>query len=196
MNIHPLKTKRRKMQRLEKLGSEHPFCLYCGCSEPMQLRPVTRPFLEQHHLLGLANDPELTLALCFNCHALATEGLLQAGVTMTREPDPIKFAANMFQAFAVHHKMLSEASRRAASVLSRADDNSMTILQDRGPAHIVIFILRRAWPIWKVHRGKVPDSALRQLERDGDWPRGCAKAAMQQISRDAELRQKLEQWCR
>jgi hypothetical protein len=61
-NIHPLKRKHREDRRLEKLGSDNPFCLYCGFSMPMVLRPVTRKFLELHHLLGIATDRDLTLA--------------------------------------------------------------------------------------------------------------------------------------
>lgn len=194
-NLYPLRTARRKVQRLQKLGCEHPFCLSCGCSEPMLLRPVTRRFLEEHHVLGLANDPHLTLALCFNCHALATEGLLQAGVSMTREPDPHKFAINVFRAYGFHLKMLGEASSRYADLLNR-DGNSTTVVTYQGPSDIIGYILQAAWPIWKVHRGKVPVAVLRQLEKDGDWPRGCAAAAMKRISDDQNLRFQLEQGCR
>lgn len=193
-NVHPLRAKRRKAQRLEKLGSERPFCLYCGCSEPMELRPVTRSFFEEHHIFGAANDAHATLALCFNCHALVTEGLLQAGVTMTRESNPIKFASNVLQALAVHHEKLSEASRRFATTLNNTEDNSITVVRYGGITDIVDFIFRSSWPVWKVHRGKVPDKVLRQLEKDGDWPRGCARAAMQRISRDETLRFQLDNW--
>jgi hypothetical protein len=189
-NVHPLRAARRRMQRLQKLGCEHPFCLFCGCSEPMLLRPVTRRFLEEHHIFGVANDPDATLALCFNCHALVTEGLLQAGVTMTREPDPIKFAANILRALAVQHEQLSKASWRFADLLDRGQH----IRIHGGASDIVGFILKRAWPVWKAHRGKVPDAGLRQLEKDGDWPPGCARAAMRRISSDAKLRYQLEKW--
>src|SRR5580704_2242419 len=96
-NIHPLKQKRREDRRLEKLGSDNPFCLYCGFSMPMILRPVTREFLERHHLLGIATDRDLTLALCFNCHALAEEDLLVAGVNKSkkRESNPVRLARNI-----------------------------------------------------------------------------------------------------
>jgi hypothetical protein len=83
----------------------------------MVLRPVTRSFLEEHHVVGIANDSELTLALCYNCHALITEHLYQAGVTMKREPNPLKFAANIFRALGVHFRMLSEACFRFATLL-------------------------------------------------------------------------------
>ncbi len=192
-NVHPLRAARRRSQRLQKLGCEHPFCLWCGCSDPMLLRRVTRSFLEKHHVFGIANDPDSISALCFNCHALATEGLLQAGVTMNREPDPHKFAINMFRANEFHLKMLSEASGRFATHLEQ--DARGIRVTEYGVSDIIAYIFRKCWPIWKAHQGKVPASALRQLEKDGDWPRGCARTAMRRISRDATLRYQLEKRC-
>jgi hypothetical protein len=126
-NVHPLKAAGRKARRLGKLlvkPGERPVCLFCGCSEPMLLRPLTkdlfekhRSFFEEHHVFGWMLDSYTTLALCFNCHALVTEGLLQAGVSMTRETDPIKFAQAIFRAQSVHHRMLSEACWRFANLL-------------------------------------------------------------------------------
>ena len=116
-NVHPLRTGRRKQRRLQALGSDNPFCLLCGCTEPMLLRPVTRRFLEQHHVVGRAVDKALVLALCFNCHALVTEGLAQAGVSMKRESNPIKFAVQIFRALAVHFEMLRDACWRFATLL-------------------------------------------------------------------------------
>jgi hypothetical protein len=113
-NVRPLSAARRKAQRLQKLGSERPFCLLCGSREPMVLRTVTRRFLEDHHILGRAREPHLTLSLCFNCHALVTEGLLQAGVGMERESDPRKFTSSVFRALSVHHRALSDAFWRMA----------------------------------------------------------------------------------
>jgi hypothetical protein len=127
-NVHPLRAERRKAQRfaklLAKLG-DHPVCLFCGCSEPMLLRPITKKFVkkykrlfEEHHIFGRKTDSISTLALCFNCHALITEKLLQAGVSMKREPNPVKFAQIVFRALAVHFRMLSDACWRFANLLS------------------------------------------------------------------------------
>jgi hypothetical protein len=193
-NVHPLRTARRRAQRLQKLGSEHPFCLWCGCSDPMLLRPVTRSFLEDHHIFGIANDPDFTLALCFNCHALATEGLLQAGVTMTREPDSHQFAINMFRANEFHLRQLSEASGRFADLLNREANGSIKARSRDRTADIISLLFKMAWPVWKVHRGKVPNTALRQLEKDGDWPRGLAGIIMRRINKDAKLRYQLQKW--
>ncbi len=125
-NVHPLRAARRKAQRLAKLLAklgDHPICLFCGCSEPMLLRPITqqffekhRRFFEEHHVFGWMLDSITTLALCFNCHALITEGLLQAGVSMKREPNPIRFAQVVFRTQAVHLRMLSDACWRFANL--------------------------------------------------------------------------------
>jgi len=129
-NINPLRTARRKAQRLAKLlakPGDHPICLGCGCSEPMLLRPITkqffenhRRFFEEHHVFGWMRDSITTLALCFNCHALVTEGLSQAGVTMKRESNPLKFAMIVFRAMAVHLRMLSDACWRFASFIDQS----------------------------------------------------------------------------
>ena len=122
-NIHPLRTARRQSKRIERLGSDQPICLLCGCSEPMLLRPITRRFAEEHHLLGRANDSILILALCFNCHALVTENLHEAGVRMERERYRKKFAANAFRALAAHHKMLSDAFWRYATFMETEEND-------------------------------------------------------------------------
>jgi hypothetical protein len=129
-NINPLRTARRKAQRLAKLlakPGDPPICLGCGCSEPMLLRPITKPFFEthrrffeEHHVFGWRHDSITTLALCFNCHALVTQGLFQAGVTMKREQNPLKFAKIVFRAMAVHLRMLSDACWRFESSVDQS----------------------------------------------------------------------------
>ncbi len=89
----------------------------------MLLRRVTKRFLELHHVVGRKNDRSFTLALCFNCHALVTENLRGAGVTMERERDPRKFAQNVFRALAVHHQMLSNACWRFSNMVMSEDEN-------------------------------------------------------------------------
>ncbi len=73
-NIHPLDAELRKQKRLREFASKNPYCLLCGLKNPMLLRPVTRKFLEDHHVFLEVNHPDCILALCFNCHALAHEG--------------------------------------------------------------------------------------------------------------------------
>jgi len=162
----------------------------------MLLRPITRSFIEQHHPFGKDNDREATGALCFNCHALATEGLMQLGVTMSRDPNPRKFAINVFQAYGFHLKMLGEAAERFAQMLMKEEGNfgANEAIQYKGTMDVIGYILLKAWPVWRAHQGKVPDNVLRQLEIENKWPRGCATAGIERIDNDKSLQGDLERW--
>ena len=113
----PIRTARREARRVRRLGTDCPICLYCGCSEIALLRPVTKRFLEEHHLLGEAHDPDATVFLCRNCHYLATENLLRADASMLPEQDPIRRTVMMHRALYVHHRMLSDSHLRIARSL-------------------------------------------------------------------------------
>ena len=54
-----LRRERRKQRALERLGSNNPRCVICGCDDPLAL--------ELHHLAGQAfgDDP---VPVCRNCH--------------------------------------------------------------------------------------------------------------------------------
>jgi hypothetical protein len=114
---NPIRTARRKVRRINRLGTDSPTCLYCGCPEIALLKRVSKKFLEAHHFLGETHDPNLTLFLCRNCHYRATENLLQADVSMLPEPDQVKRAAIMLRALSVHHRMLSDTHERLAASL-------------------------------------------------------------------------------
>ncbi len=60
---------------------------------------------------------------------------------------------------------------------------------------ILGLLFKMAWPVWKIHQGRVPPAALEELERHGDWPRGLAAVIMRRISRDKRLKRQLEKWC-
>jgi len=69
----------------------------------------------------------------------------------------------------------------------KSDDPSET-------AFLLCFLFKMAWPVWKAHKGDVPDTALCELEQRGDWPHGWANTIMQRITSDADLRKQLERW--
>jgi hypothetical protein len=116
----PIRTARRRTRRLNRSGSDHPACLYCGCSEVALLRPVTKRFLEAHHLLGESHDPNLTALLCRNCHYMATENLLRADVSMLPEPDQLMRAVIMLRALSVHHGMLGNTLWQLATSIDES----------------------------------------------------------------------------
>ena len=114
---NPARAARRKTELHEKLGSERPVCIYCGCAEPVALRPVTRKFLVDHHLFGRNHDPNSTVFACLNCHAMAHERMLDAEVDLEPELDPVKRVATMLRAEAVHFEMLASAKRQQAALI-------------------------------------------------------------------------------
>ncbi len=118
MDRDPIGTDARHTQRLERLGPGPYSCLFCGVDDPILLirKPlswlkarVPKRLLEEHHLVGRNNDPNLTVLLCHNCHFSAHEGYLQAGISMRPEPDPILRVATMLEGLAVFLKILATA---------------------------------------------------------------------------------------
>jgi hypothetical protein len=79
---NPARAARRKTELCERLGSERPFCVYCGYAEPVALRRISRKFLPEHHLLGRNHDGDLTVLVCLNCHALLHEIFLDAEIDL------------------------------------------------------------------------------------------------------------------
>lgn len=82
----PLGKALRKGRRQRRLG-ENPACVFCGETSPEALRRVKRKILERHHVAGIANDPQLTVVLCRNCHAKLTEGQLDHGLALDHDQD-------------------------------------------------------------------------------------------------------------
>jgi hypothetical protein len=57
---------------------------------------------------------------------------------------------------------------------------------------LLSLILRRALPVSDRFKGDaVPPDVLEQLEKEGDWPRGVAAAAIDRLSSNKQLRQRL-----
>ncbi|HEV2304198.1 MAG TPA: hypothetical protein VGR93_01645 [Candidatus Acidoferrales bacterium] len=118
---NPVRAARRKVELSENLGDERPVCMYCGCAELPLLRRVSRKFLAEHHPLGRNHDPALKGWLCRNCHALSHEKLIDAGVDLRAESDPVKRVATMLRAEAVHFEMLAQTKREQAALLEREE---------------------------------------------------------------------------
>jgi hypothetical protein len=114
---NPVRSARRKAELREKLGDEHPVCFYCGYAEPVALRRVRRKVFEEHHPVGRNHDPNLTISVCRNCHALRHEGLLDAGVDLEAISDPKKRVAMMLRAEAIHHEAFARTKREQADLL-------------------------------------------------------------------------------
>ena len=59
-------------------------CFICGLSNPDCLVEVDRTLLEEHHVAGIANVPDLTVYLCPNCHRLLHMPLRDKGLDFSR----------------------------------------------------------------------------------------------------------------
>ena len=93
----PIQTAVRERRRRDRLPPGAA-CAFCGERSPFALRTVDDPdldrsvrgYLERHHVLGRKTDPGLTIVLCLNHHAKATESLRRGGVPMETQRDPIE----------------------------------------------------------------------------------------------------------
>jgi hypothetical protein len=107
---NPARAARRKEEVLELQGEDQLRCIYCGNIDPLV---VCRRRIEGHHIFGRDRD-ETEVPACLNCHAVATEHLRDAEVSMTCEQEPTKFARAIFRALAVHFSLLANACWRFA----------------------------------------------------------------------------------
>jgi len=67
----PIKNDARRRHQSRRLP-EGAACALCGEINPEVLRSPARSILEMHHAAGEANDPNLIVVLCQNCHRRAT----------------------------------------------------------------------------------------------------------------------------
>lgn len=82
--IDPIGSAARQRTRARRLGPEDT-CALCGEVNPAALTTAHRSLFERHHVVGQANDGELTVVVCRNCHAVLSEGQRTYGVPL-REP--------------------------------------------------------------------------------------------------------------
>jgi hypothetical protein len=129
MDRDPNRTAIRLARRLERLGPD-PVCVLCGYLDPFALIPILRTLLEKHHVVMEAHDGELTAPVCRNCHAVATEKLLQERISPQFEPDNRIRIALVLTALAVFFEMLAPALRRWAEQL-REEPNAEHNLSSR-----------------------------------------------------------------
>jgi len=132
----PIRTARRKALKEDRLRS-NAFCLFCGYACLESLTQVSRKWLEargiskdridrlleEHHIVGEAHDPDLTVTLCLNCHREITEGLAREGVSMRPEKNLRKLVALMLRASAVLFEFLATAYRKWANLLENPPEN-------------------------------------------------------------------------
>ena len=67
----PINADRRRARKLRDLPPDAA-CAWCGMTTPEALILAKRSLLELDHASGKANDPDLLVPLCKNCHAVRT----------------------------------------------------------------------------------------------------------------------------
>lgn len=85
MDADPIHTAGRAAVRRRRLGPGAA-CYRCGKDTPETLLRVKRSLLEVHHVVGRANDADLTVVVCLNCHRELTEVQARDNVVLTAPP--------------------------------------------------------------------------------------------------------------
>jgi hypothetical protein len=114
----------RRAKRENVLGPDAA-CLLCGLRNVDALLPISRSVLESHHIVGRANDEELTGVLCRNCHAEMTEGYRNAGVALNKPPTFLHALVAILRAFGAFFvrvgEKFAEWASRILSFIARLD---------------------------------------------------------------------------
>jgi hypothetical protein len=119
MSGDPIGDDVRGLRRQRQLGPDA-VCVICGETNPAVLLRVRRSLLEQHHLGGEANDPELTVIVCRNHHAVVTEAGRVSGIELGRgaERSSLERLEAVLRGLADFFEMLGRALRHWAEELA------------------------------------------------------------------------------
>lgn len=113
----PIRTDARRTRRARRIGPDAA-CARCGLATPETLIAADRSILEAHHVCGRANDSGLTVPLCRNCHAVATEGQRAAGATFAAPPTVLHQIAAALASFFAFLADLAERGMAWAGALA------------------------------------------------------------------------------
>jgi len=115
---NPIQNDSRHARREQLLGRE-PRCARCDCAEFDALIPTKHRLLEKHHIAGRNHDPDLTLVLCRNCHAILTEQLRKNGADMREQPTLLERIVAILRAIGTALTFIGQALLRWAEELAR-----------------------------------------------------------------------------
>ena len=114
MEKNPIKNDARRTARESQIGSERT-CRLCQEADIASLTRGPRSLLEEHHVVGQANDPDLTITLCFNCHRKLTERMRANGTSMHTPKTCLDQLVAFLLGLAAFFRMLSEKLTEWAS---------------------------------------------------------------------------------
>lgn len=99
----------REQRRHERHG-ENPSCVLCGLDDPRALVPADPRLIEEDHLTGRQRDPDLTVSVCRNCHAILTEERRDAGIPMHPGSNLLEELARKLHSLGLFLGRLSDAA--------------------------------------------------------------------------------------
>jgi hypothetical protein len=59
-------------------------------------------------------------------------------------------------------------------------------------AIVLNLIFEQVFPLWERYEGDVPESEMKELDREGDFPRGVTAIAVARLNRDKSLQKQCE----
>jgi hypothetical protein len=112
MNERELNQERRKQRALERLGSNHPRCVVCGCDDPLAL--------ELHHIAGRAFDEE-TVTVCRNHHRRLSDWQKDHSLAQAKPDSDLAPISRFLDGLADLFEMLVKRLREFAAKLAVLD---------------------------------------------------------------------------
>lgn len=117
MNELELKRERRRQRALERLGSNHPRCIFCGFDDPLAL--------ELHHIAGRAVDGE-AVPVCRNCHRPLSDWQKDHSLGQAKCESDTQLISHFLDGLADLFEMLVRRLREFASKLAVLDHGSQS----------------------------------------------------------------------
>jgi hypothetical protein len=101
----------------------------CRIKSAEVLMKVHWSLVQSHHVLGKNNDPNVTVPVCLNCHAILTEMNRRYGVSMETPANLLEHLVAVLRALGVFLPVLGESLFRLADQV----DRFMKSLDDKYP---------------------------------------------------------------
>jgi len=118
MEQDPMQSDRRKRHWKKKFGP-NPVCILCRFNLPEGFILVPWSLIEAHHVAGRAHEPDLTVPVCKNCHAILTELNRCNGATMQQTANLLEYIITVLRALGGFFPILGESFAQTAERLSQ-----------------------------------------------------------------------------
>jgi hypothetical protein len=102
---NPKRNARREAKQRRRVPPDA-VCCFCGEDDPRAL--------QQHHVMGRAHEPDLTITSCLNDHAKATDGQFQEDVPLSATDNLFDRVAAIFDALAAFFRFLADSFNQLA----------------------------------------------------------------------------------